>query len=137
MADIKAIARGNEISFNLIQNVPAERISLQLLLRLLEAIKRSQIAPVILIGGKSKYTFALSGEAQVAVDDGEHSFFAHHWQQTRRDDMDTGEGQRLGFAGSTKDLLIALNLPPAELKLFVEEQVTRSFTLLHRQRGKA
>ena len=54
----------------------------------------AEVAPIVLVAAKRENPLALGGEADVGVDDGEDSGFGEHGQEARRNDVDTGEGQR-------------------------------------------
>ena len=53
----------------------------------------AEVAPIVFVGAEGEDFFALSGEANVGVDDGEDSGFGEHGQEARGDDVDAGEGK--------------------------------------------
>ncbi len=54
----------------------------------------TEVAPIVVVGAEGKDFFALGGEAEVGVDDGEDALLGHHRQQARRDHVDAGKGER-------------------------------------------
>jgi hypothetical protein len=55
---------------------------------------RAEVAPIIFVGAEGEDVFALGGEAEVGVDDGEDAVLGEHREKARRDDVDAGEGER-------------------------------------------
>jgi len=53
----------------------------------------AEVAPVVFVGAKGEYFFALGGEAEIGVDDGEDAFFGEHREEAEGDDVDAGESQ--------------------------------------------
>lgn len=58
-------------------------------------VRPAEITPIIFIGAKGKDFFSLGSETQISGDDGESAFFAHPRKQTRRNNVDAAETQRL------------------------------------------
>jgi len=54
----------------------------------------AEVAPVTFVGAEGEDFFALGGEAEVGVDDGEDAFFNEHGKEAGGDDVDAGEGER-------------------------------------------
>src|SRR6266487_3214173 len=71
---------------------------LQILSGLRHILRPPEIAPIILIGPKGGDFFSSASNTQIGVDDGENAFFTHHGKQTRRNNVDAGERQRLHLA---------------------------------------
>jgi hypothetical protein len=55
------------------KHVPGEILS-----RLDDILRPSEVAPIIFIGAKAEDLFSLSSQAQIGLDDGEGAFFTHH-----------------------------------------------------------
>ena len=52
----------------------------------------AEVAPVVFVGAEGEDFFALGGEAEIGVDDGEDAFFGEHGEKAGGDDVDAGEG---------------------------------------------
>src|SRR5208282_30365 len=97
----------------------------------------AEIAPIILVGAESENSFSLSSKTQIGTDDRECAIFTQHRKQARRDDVDTGESQRVRWLETANYLgRIVADSPAAKLKLAVEQQMARGLAILHSQRGK-
>ena len=56
----------------------------------------AEVAPVVFVGAEGEDFFSLDGETEIRGDNGEDAFLGDHGQETRRDDVDAGEGEGLG-----------------------------------------
>ena len=53
----------------------------------------AEVAPVVFVGAEAEDFFALTGEAEIGIDDREDAFFGEHREEAGRNDVDAGEGQ--------------------------------------------
>ena len=59
----------------------------------------AKVAPVVIVGAEGEDSFALGGEAEVGVDDGEDAIFGEPGEKARGDDVDAGEGEGMEGTG--------------------------------------
>src|SRR5713226_9701907 len=53
----------------------------------------AEVAPVVFVGAEGEDFFALGGEAEIRVDDGEDALFRHHTKEARGNHVDAGKGE--------------------------------------------
>jgi len=53
----------------------------------------AEVAPVVFVGAEGEDFFALGGEAEVGVDDGEDALFGKQGEKAWGDDVNAGEGE--------------------------------------------
>src|SRR5580700_1156514 len=118
------------------ERLQCNEFSLQVFGCLRNALGLAEVAPIIFVGAESADYFSRRGKTQIRGDDGERSVFGQHAEQTRRNNVDAGEAQRIHFlAASDKFWLIAAELSSTKLQLVIEQQAARRLTILHRERG--
>lgn len=60
-----------------------------------EVVWLAQVAPMGVVGWECEDFFSEGCQAEIDIDDGERALFFHQAEETRRDDVDAGEGERL------------------------------------------
>ena len=118
-----------------------------------EAGGAAKIAPIILVGSEGEDLFALRREAEIGGDDREDAFFGEHGEETRGNDVDSGESKSLErnrreisprrnrseakrsrFARN--DRIFVVDAAAAELEVVVEKERAGSFAGLDGEGGK-
>src|SRR4029077_20561291 len=111
----------------------------QILFRVPHLLRLAQVFPVITIGTIPDNLFPLRGQTQIGRENREDSTLRHHAQKSRRTHVDAAERESLHSRRRSYQFRrsIPSGLPPAKLKLFVEQQISGSVPALHRQRRQS
>src|SRR5438552_12951184 len=91
----------------------------------------AEVAPIVFIGVEGANLFSLRGKPEIAVDDGEHTFFRHQREQPRRNYVDAGKGQRLEVRSDADNFGLAITCDSAaKLIVVVKKQLPGTLALL-------
>lgn len=162
MSSLRALPPGTAASAELASQKPgnpsAWRIypALQIAGSCGKVLGTAEIAPVSTVGAKAEDFFALRGQAQIRVDDGECALLLEQRKDARREDVNAAKGEGLDFTSIDLTSLDPRRGPDqarcdglerfgpgqraaaraAEPMLGVEEQVARGFAILDGDGGE-